>query len=221
MSTLAKLWPACTSALQLDRMRMGEAVPPELREHVASCPRCSAALQELAQAEELPPMRVVALPQQKRAWPRVVAGLSVAAAASVLLVMQPLAGTRLKGSAPLLAMYVQHAGEVRRAEPDAVLAPGDAVRFAVTTPASAYVAVLSLDPRGRASIYAPFTAVAAGLDLPLPAATQLDASLGEERIVGLFCEKALDLEPVRAALESGRFAVPAGCQVTRWSFVKR
>jgi hypothetical protein len=29
------------------------------------------------------------------------------------------------------------------------------------------------------------------------------------------------LEPVRAALERGAAAAPAGCQVTRWAFEKR
>ena len=228
-SPAQRFWPACLSALQLDRFRMGELSGPaaeEVRTHVAGCARCAEAIQELSAAVELPPLRVVPIPRQRPLWQRAAAaGLGVAAAASLLLVLRPAGGVRIKGSAPALAMYVQHGGEVRRAGPGETVAPGDALRFAVTTPLAAYVAVLSVDPRGRASIYFPLGARAellpAGQEAPLPIGTRLDATVGEERIVGLFCSAPVELEPVRAALEGGRATIPDGCQVTRWSFVKR
>jgi uncharacterized protein DUF4384 len=115
---------------------------------------------------------------------------------------------------------------VRRGGPGEVVAPGDAVRFAVTTAAPAYVAVLSLDPAGHASIYFPAgpraEPVAAGTDVPLPLATRLDATPGQERVMGLFCDHPALLEPVRLGLEGASAgAVPAGCRVTRWHFEKR
>ena len=61
----------------------------------------------------------------------------------------------------------------------------------------------------------------AGSDVALPLGTRLDSSVGEERIVGLFCASAIELEPLRAALERSALPIPDGCQVTRWSFVKR
>ena len=119
--------------------------------------------------------------------------------------------------------FFAHAG--RRLVEIAGVAPGDAVRFTVTTPAKAYVAVLSLDPEGRASVYFPLgsraEAVAAGAELTLPLGTRLDGTLGEERIVGLFCSSPVELEPVRLQLEHGESIASEGCQVVRWSFVKR
>jgi hypothetical protein len=56
----------------------------------------------------------------------------------------------------------------------------------------------------------------------LPLATRLDATVGEERVMGLFCDRPVELEPLRAGLEAGAGeAIPEGCKVTRWHFVKR
>jgi hypothetical protein len=114
---------------------------------------------------------------------------------------------------------------VRRAGPGETVAPGDALRFAVSAPAKAYVAVLSLDPKGHGSVYFPLgaraEAVGPGAEVALPLGTRLDATVGEERIVGLFCSSPVELEPLRVQLERGIPLDPDGCQVTRWSFVKR
>ncbi|HET7786144.1 MAG TPA: zf-HC2 domain-containing protein [Myxococcales bacterium] len=231
MSTLfaERLWPACFSALHLDRFLLGELDPPaadEVRAHLASCTRCSEAVQSMRAREPLPPLRVVPLRPRSRRVRVVAAAAGLAAAASVLLLLRPPAPReRSKGPGFSLGMYVQHGGEVRRAGPSETVAPGDAVRFTVTAPAGGYVAVLSLDPQGRGSIYYPAgpraAPVSAGSDLALPLGTRLDASVGEERIVGLFCASPVELEPLRASLERPPLAVPEGCQVTRWSFVKR
>ncbi|MCA1827385.1 MAG: DUF4384 domain-containing protein [Myxococcales bacterium] len=220
MNAIAKTWTACVSALQLDRLRMGEAVDGAVRAHVAGCEKCTRALEELRLDEPLPPLRVV--PLRRNAWPRVVAGLSVAAAASVLLVLWPSSGVRTKGDGgPSLGMYVRHLALVRRVGPGEAVAAGDAIRFAVTMSEPKYVAILSVDPRGKASVYVPPSEVRAGSDVPLPIATRLDATAGEERIVGVFCERPFDAEALRAALEQGNFSEPDGCKVVRWSFVKR
>lgn len=231
MSTLfaERLWPACLSALHLDRFVLGElddAAAEEVRAHLKSCTRCSEAVESMRPREPLPELRAVPLRRRSRPIRLIAAGAGLAAAASVLLVLRPsVMRERSKGSGFALGMYVQHGGEVRRAGSGEEVAPGDAVRFAVTAPADGYVAVLSLDAQGRASIYYPAgpraAPVSAGSDLALPLGTRLDATVGEERIVGLFCASPVELEPLRAALERGGSAVPEGCQVTRWSFVKR
>jgi putative zinc finger protein len=231
MSTLfaERLWPACFSALHLDRFALGELDPAaanEVRAHLTTCTRCSEAVESMRPREPLPPLRVVPLRPRSR-WIRVVAaGAGLAAAASVLFLLRPPGpGERSKGAGFALGMYVQHGGEVRRAGSGEEVAPGDAVRFTVTAPSDGYLAVLSLDPQGRGSIYYPAgpraAKVSAGSDVALPLGTRLDASVGEEQIVGLFCAAAVDLEPLRAGLEKGATAVPEGCQVTRWTFVKR
>src|SRR2546422_342701 len=110
-------------------------------------------------------------------WTAAAAGAGIAAAASLLLILRPL-GERLKGSGFALAMYVEHGGEVQRAGPGETVAAGDAVRFAVTAPQPAYLAVLSIDPLGKGSIYFPSGAraerVQAGVDVALPLGTRLD-----------------------------------------------
>ena len=229
-SLAERSWQACLSALMLDRFLAGElegAEAARVRGHVSGCARCGAALDGLrkASAEPLPPLRVVPLPPRSRVPVRAAAAIvGLAAAASVLLVVRT-PGTRLKGPGFSLGMYVSHSGQVRRTAPGEAVAPGDAVRFAVTTPTDVHVAVLSLDAKKHGSIYFPAGGraelVHAGSDVPLPLGTRLDETTGEEHIVGLFCASPVELEPLRAGLERGDLQVPEGCQVTRWSFVKR
>lgn len=223
-------WPACYSALHLDRFVMEEldaAEAERVRAHLAGCAHCAGAVDGLraARDERLPPLRVVPLAPRPRLWRRTAAaGLGIAAAASLLLVFRH-SGERPKGPGYSLVMYVEHGGEVRRAGPGETVAAGDAVRFAVTTPSRSYVAVLSLDPAGHGSVYFPVGAraepVEAGAEVALPLGTRLDATVGEERIVALFCSSPIELEPLRVQLERGGLSLPDGCQVTRWSFVKR
>jgi hypothetical protein len=228
-------WPACLSALRLDRWMAGElgaAESEKVRAHAAGCERCASAVEALRAARDgvtLPPLRIVLAPARRK--PRIRAALAMAAglaaAAGLVLVLRTDApGERAKGAAIGLRMYVLHGGTVRQAAPGEAVAPGDAVRFAVTTPEPAFVAILSVDPAGRASIYFPEGAraapVPAGNDEPLPLATRLDATVGEERVMGLFCDRPVELEPLRTELEAGGgLAMPEGCKVTRWRFVKR
>ena len=225
-----RLWPACLSALQLDRFLAGELdelAMRRVRQHVAECSHCAAALDGLKAAgdEPLPALCVVPLAGRARRWPGAIATAAGIAAAASLLLLVRLPGERLKGSGFALRMYVEHAGEVRAAGPGETVAPGDAVRFAITAPAKAYVAVLSLDPKARASVYFPLggraEAVEPGADVLLPLGTRLDATVGEERIVGLFCSSPVEVEPLRVQLERGSVLASDGCQVTRWSIVKR
>jgi Domain of unknown function (DUF4384) len=230
--TADRLWPACFSALHLDRYLAGELAEAESRhvlDHAAQCSTCARVLEamRLGRDEKLPPLRVVPLAMRRRPrrWPRAAAAVAaVAAAASLLLVVRP-PGERIKGRGFGLRMYVEHGGDVRLALPGEQVAPGDAVRFAVTTPGPTYVAVLSVDPDGHGFIYFPVggraEAVGAGSEVALPLATRLDRSVGEERILGLFCSSPVELEPLRAQLERGAFAAPRNCEVVRWSFVKR
>ena len=228
-------WNACLSSLRLDRWMMGEldtADAETVGTHVSSCAACSAALAGMRGVREevrtLPLPAALSTAAPRRRFPRVaVAGLGLALAASVLLLVRtPTAPERTKGGLAL-TMYVQHGDDVRRAEPGEHVAPGDAVRFAVSTPTPAYVAVLSLDPTGRASVYFPQTGraahVPAGSEVLLPLGTRLDTTTGEERLLGIFCGSAVELEPIRTALERGTDAapLPADCQGLRWSFVKR
>jgi hypothetical protein len=229
-------WNACLSGLRLDRWMMGELDTTDAEivgTHVSSCAACSAAVAGIRGVREevraLPLPAALGRPAPRRRIPGVaVAGLGLALAASLVVVLRLPPGTeRSKGSGIGLIMFVQHGNEVRRAVPGETVSPGDAVRFAVSSPTPAYVAVLSVDPLGRASVYFPqadrAAQVPAGSEVPLPLGTRLDATTGEERLLGLFCASPVELEPIRLGLEQGQDGapLPADCQGLRWSFVKR
>jgi hypothetical protein len=218
---LERTWPACLSALQLDRWMLGELRQTEselVSIHLSGCGRCARmvdAMRAHRDATQLPRLRLLTVAptiptDEQRRPPR---RWKVRAAAAS------------KGPGFAIAMYVQHEGEVRRVGPGETIAAGDAVRFAVTAPVKAYVAILSLDAAGGASIYYPAGRTAqqvpAGDDLPLPLGTRLDETVGQERVVGLFCSSPVELEPLRVRLENGIAAFPHECQVTQWTFVKR
>jgi Domain of unknown function (DUF4384) len=222
---------SCTAQLAALRAVQAESLPP-LR--LLGAPPAPIAPGEQAEAGRidsapLPLQRVSDKRERRGRWARrAFAAAAFAAAASMFLVLradQRASSERLKGSGPSLQMYVQHGGEVRLAAPGEVVAPGDAIRFTVGLKAPAYVAVLSLDPAGRASVYFPIAEraaqVPAGTEVALPLGTMLDATVGEERVFGLFCSSAVELEPLRARLQGEGLSPPEGCQVTRWSFVKR
>ena len=154
-------WNACLSALRLDRWMMGELERSDAETvgtHVSACADCSAAVAGMRGVREEvralpPPLHSGAPPLRRRAPLAAVAGLGLALAAGLVLVAprrSPPSRRALKGTGLALTMYVQHGGEVRRAAPGESVSPGDAVRFAVSTPSPAYVAVLSLDPAGKA-----------------------------------------------------------------------
>ncbi|MGZ6099479.1 MAG: hypothetical protein ACXWLL_13870 [Myxococcaceae bacterium] len=234
LATTPLSWNGCLSALRLDRWMMGELGAEDAETvgaHVSSCATCGAAVagmrgvREEVRALPLPP-RLLPRPLRRRA-PLAAAGLGLALAAGLVLMFRGEPAQRTKGTGLALTMFVQHGGEVRRAGPGESVAPGDAVRFAVSTPSPAFVAVLSLDPAGRASVYFPegprAAQVPGGAEVPLPLGTRLDATTGEERLLGLFCTRPVELEPIRLALQQAQDAasLPTDCQGLRWSFVKR
>jgi len=237
LATTPLSWNSCLSALRLDRWMMGELASTDAESvgaHVAACAACSTAVAGMRGVREevraLPLPTVLVRPPVRRRLPRpAVAGLGLTLAASLLLVVRSEVGDRerRKGPGVALAMYVQHGTEVRRAAPGETVSPGDAIRFAVSTPVPAFVAVLSLDPSGRASVYFPpgprAVQVPAGTEVPLPLGTRLDETTGEERLLGLFCTTPVELEPIRLALQQAQDGapLPTDCQGLRWSFVKR
>jgi hypothetical protein len=107
-----------------------------------------------------------------------------------------------------------------------VVHPGDHLRFKVSTSEPAHVAILSLDGAGVASVYYPRQRQSAHLgvvrDQVLESSIELDGTLGEEGLWGVFCEAPFEVEPLRAALEERR-ALPTlgGCRVDLLSVVKK
>jgi hypothetical protein len=216
---------------------MGELPPPDalaVKEHLSGCTTCTEtvagmrAVRDEVRTLPLPSIPGMAPPARPRTSGLVLGGLALALAASLVVALRPDTPLeRPKGGGVALGMYVQHGDEVRRAGPGEVVSPGDAVRFSISTPVPSYVAVLSVDPAGRAFIYFPeggrTVRVPAAPEVPLPLGTRLDETVGEERLLALFCTAPVELEPVRRTLEQAGEAapLPPGCQGVQWSFVKR
>ncbi len=223
-------WQACLSAFRLDRFRLGELPTEEaaeVRAHLSSCARCRAAEEGLAAAQSDYLALAAPLRRPARAGRAVAWGVgAVALAATCVLALQP-AGIRSKGAATSVGMFVQHQQRVRRALPGEAVAPGDVVRFVYSSQQPRYLAILSLDGAGVASVYFPdgpeTVRVEAAEEAPLPLGTRLDGVLGEERVVALFCEQPRTLEPVRQALQAAAPALPQvpGCTLATFHFSKR
>lgn len=245
--------PGCPSDLALDRAHAGEADEPErarVQGHVAGCPRCTARWQATEEAARALPSRRTGrespgvwrstTARRRRPWPwRAPArGAALALAAAAVWLVWARAGKgpspsreddlRSKGSARL-GLFVKSGDRVRRGTDGEVVAPGDTLRFAVTAAADRWVAVLSRDGGGTASLYVPaggpgtpMIAVTAGRDVPLPEGLELDGVLGREDLVGVFCDRPVPTgDLLRDLKATGAVHPPAGCAIDRLTIEKR
>jgi hypothetical protein len=242
----------CLSDLRLDQL-LARELDAELerstRAHLEGCAACAARLAAI-EAERAaflaapPPLRrptkgaAPAKAARRRGlvylFPGVAAAVAAAAAVVFLLRVPPKPpsesdadpGTRIKGGSRI-GFYVKRGAAVAHGGPGEVVYPGDALQFTYSTQRASYLALVSVDGAGKASLYFPESAEAApiepGQDVALPISTVLDDTLGGETVVGLFCAAPIPLEPLRAAFEANAAAppLPAGCQSSRISFVKK
>jgi hypothetical protein len=88
--------------------------------------------------------------------------------------------------------------------------------------------VLAIDGAGRVNVYFPADATftwpaAAGHRIKLPASTELDQVIGEERLWIAFCDRPQPLAALTGALDEhgGAAPPPPGCEVQRLRFDKR
>jgi hypothetical protein len=227
--------PDCLSDLRIDRMLAGDLDGREseqARDHAARCAACAArvAAFQAARAATPPDVETIrriaaAAPARRRwrgLWPSLGMALAVGTAALVVAVRPRGAtvdATRTKGPAHL-GFFVKHGDDVRRGGAGERVSPGDLVRFVVSTPQPAHLAIVGVDARGAASTYFPpagaADSVAAGADIELPRATLLDDTLGPETVAAFFCERPVDLTALRADPRS----TPPGCTVDRIDWVK-
>jgi uncharacterized protein DUF4384/putative zinc finger protein len=130
-------------------------------------------------------------------------------------------GTRTKGGPASLGWVVRRGERVFAGRPEQRLRPGDAVRFTITVREPVFVAVIGLDASGKANVYYPeagqLARLEAGSDQPLPAAIELDATPGDERLYAVFCESAVPIARVTEAVERSPDApaLPPGCSGER------
>ena len=220
---------SCLSDLRLDELLAGELDRDERQPataHLGRCPACSDRLAELERDRDDYRARSVARPARpRRRALGVGVGIAVAAACAVLLIREPRPqGTRSKGTARL-GFFITHGDQVRPGGAGEKVQPGDMLSFTLSTDARVYVAVLSRDGAGRASVYFPAgpitEAAGPGRDVVLPLATVLDGTLGAERLYGLVCDGPVALEPLRRALAgSSTLPVPPGCTVDETALEK-
>lgn len=240
---------ACLSDRRLDALELGELEGDALEKaerHLLDCARCSDRRALLAQAADtdsaLMAQQPTFVPGRTRAeQPRMrdrskaarvlpwLGGFAAAAAALIVVLRMPaepeadLVRTKGMGS---IGFFVRHGGSVRRGQSGEQVAPDDALRFVVTSGVARYVAVLSRDGAGHASVYYPNGSTAArveaGVDRPLGASVVLDGVLGEERLFALACGEPTELAPLLAGLSKALAEPtwPASCTVERITLFK-
>lgn len=230
-----RLSDECASDLQLDRLILGERLPAT-EQHVAGCARCQARRSELEEQgvlflQEHPAVKLTPRATSRRTLAAWSSTVLLAAAALLLFLRTPQQqvgsfAERTKGNRPSIGFYVQHAGSVRRGQPGERVAPQDALRFVVTSQRAGFWAILSRDAAGQVSQYFPSepsaARVQAGVERALDASVVLDDVLGREQLYALYCERAIELTPLLAALKrtAAEPAWPDGCQVERLSLLK-
>jgi len=225
----------CLSDLTLDWLTAAElddAATARAEAHLRGCATCQGRKEaiEAQRAEYRATRRVLPSPRrQPRRWSLFSVlgggGLVAAAAAAMVFffVLRPESATRTKGG-DRLGFYVKRGDAVWKGRALQVLNPGDALRFDVAGADGRFIAVFSLDGGGQASIYFPTDRPSAVRSSPgpLPASTVLDAQLGTEQLIGLFCDREQTLEPLRLVLEqTGKLVPPEGCDVDVVTIEKR
>jgi hypothetical protein len=227
----------CLSDLAFDELHAGElgvTSAQRAEEHVAACARCRDRRQALLAAqrdflEQYPTAPNLARRPAPRKGPRtyavLVASLALAAAA-VALVVRPrhepegaraALETRSKGGARL-SFHVKRSDRIFEGADRERVKAGDQLRFSVANAPERHVAVFSRDGSGAATVYYPSEPTSRALgpasETALDAAVELDATVGEETLVGVFCDSEFALEPLRAALEhTGRVPTMPGCTI--------
>lgn len=202
----------------------------EARAFLAS-PESAATLARLLASRASEPPRSLQREQPGGALGPRHAWAAVAVAALALLALRAphtrVETVRTKGSTDLtLGYWVKRGERVVRGTPDAPVAPHDQLRFTVRAEEPGHLTLLSRDAHGAVSVYFPAPGASAWVDgsraeHALDGAVELDDVLGEERIVGLLCDAAPALEPLRRALERApTLEAPPGCRKSELAIVK-
>jgi len=242
MQQLSAIGPDCLSELEIDEWLAGELSAAEVQRCALHVERCSDCLQRkraieganaqfYAQSPTFGALRdhvasraPAARPTRRTSrWRGATAPLALACAGlAALLLWRPGAEleapdeTRTKGG-PRLGYFVKRGDAVVRGDEGVTVRPGDSLRFVYSAERASYFALVSVDARG-ASVYYPATARAvalpAGQDLALEFSVELDDAPGAERVIGVFCSQAFEIEPARSALAAGAPlpAALASCQ---------
>lgn len=218
----------CLSDLRIDQLLAEELSAPErfaFHAHLSICAACRKRFAAIdaarAQFITLHPMAPEWLPSERKrpSAVRYYAPLLLAAIALLALV-RPSFELRTKGS-EALGFYVKRGAQVRRGSVAEPVHPGDHLRFSYSTSRARYLAILRVDAAHRASAYFPATPDAArvepGTERLLASAIELDAVLGGEQVLAVFCDRPFALAPLltRLARSEPELQLPADCVTDR------
>lgn len=209
------------SELAIDRLIAGEIDPFDaavMREHAAECARCEAALTDALEVKRAfsAPLSAIPLPRRRLAAPAIAAITAVAAVVAVVIAWprgEPAEEVRTKGSS-IVGFFVAHHDQVRRGAVHETVMPGDRVSFTTSTTVPVWFAAIGDDAAGVRSVYVPPRLIEPGRDREVPLATELDDTLGDETVTGVFCQTPFDARSVDPATP------PPGCTVDRFTLVK-
>ena len=249
--------PECASDLVLDRLALGELTHeerPALEAHLAVCADCASANARLTAerssfAAEAPIANLAAdavVRSQKKEdadwrilWRRFFLPLGVVAGmAAITLWQASRPDSRTKGEFTLSPYVLHPEGGQATLHTGEPLHPGDRLQFRYNGSRAGHLTIVAVDEDNKISVYYPPGAiaapVAAGKDVALSSAVELDGSLGREVIVGVRCDGPLPVELVvnatrkavagarqkgAAATELGALGLP--CAETRYQIAKQ
>ncbi len=211
------------SELSIDRLLAGELHADDaaaMRAHVASCPRCTALLDDALEVQRtFTPAIDFPLPFQDRTPRRRIApwiAATTALAAGFLVAFawprssSPIVEdqVRTKG-ASAIGFYVAHGNQVRRGALREQVVPHDRVQLFTTTSSRMWLAIVGDDAEGVRSIYVAPRPLDPGREQLLPLSIELDSTLGDEQITAVFCPAPFDVA-----------APPATCTLDRFTLTK-
>jgi hypothetical protein len=212
------------SDLRWDRLLAGE-LDDVARTHAASCARCEARFRELTAERAAFALRPVGFPLAKpvRRHARWWLGGSIAALAAAAIVIvvirriPPEPGERTKGHGPSLILAAGRPGALVLLAAGDTIRPGDYVQAGYTATRDGFGAVLARDGAGATVSYVPsrgdtMVALPAGTERSFPESTVLDAVVGREQLVVLWCEHAHPIAPLLEQLRARQdITAPDGC----------
>ena len=206
------------SELAIDRMLAGEVAPVEevaMRDHASGCARCAARLADAHAVQRHFARTRPALPIPRTRRAPIYAAVTALAAGLAIVVAWPRAHApevRTKGTA-IVGFFVAHGDQVRHGSTREVVSPGDRVELYTTTTEPAWFAAVSADVTGK-SVYVETRRIEAGRERVLPMSIELDATLGDETVAGVFCPAAFDAQAIDLA------SPPVGCTIDRFTLHK-
>jgi hypothetical protein len=215
----------CPPAFWLEAACAGEAPPPHVTAHVATCERCTQRMQDLQQASEAfqaahPPgafrRRVYArlpAPEPRRSlrWLFALAPVAVSVGVLGAVLVRPPPEIRLKGSS-FQVFYKRH-GDPQPLLSGNHLRAGDALRFSYAAAADGYLMIVDVDGSGRVQALYPYgerdAAPVHAKDAPLlPGSIALDGTPGPERLFAVYRSTQFSLDSIARELQLAGASTP-------------